>query len=242
MRDYHLPTPHKANRHPKSISDHANKKNQKIVKKNLNAALSAVSEDMSVFESPEHLIEFTPISEITEDHLISDASEEFYLIWGAHIHVLHSLFQDLTASLSIEATPRSETAASSVLSPLSSTITSDNYGKEVASINQSIIAKSENVNLSCIEAEVAVKHLKEAQFQLFNESTMDLQSKRLLDAFINVIIKEFYGMPDDEGYSELIPRKGYLVFLSFLLLILAATLALILFSGSQHTFRGPTPT
>lgn len=41
----------------------------------MNAALSAVSEDMSVFESPEHLIEFTPISEITEDHLISDASE-----------------------------------------------------------------------------------------------------------------------------------------------------------------------
>lgn len=103
------------------------------------------------------------------------------------------------------------------------------------------------MNLNCFEAELAVKYLREAQRQLFDARTIDLQCKRILDALINVIVKEFFDMPqeeeeEEEGYKEVTQRRTYLAFISILLLVLVISVVIICFSSSRHTFTGPTPT
>lgn len=158
------------------------------------------------------------------------------------------MFQNPTATLSNEASLGSESADSSVLSPLSSTITIDDHEQSISSINPSTIAKSVDMNLNCFEAELAVKYLREAQRQLFDARTIDLQCKRILDALINVIVKEFFEMPqeeeeeEEEGYKEVTQRRTYLAFISILLLVLVISVVIICFSSSRHTFTGPTPT
>ncbi|KAL3505614.1 hypothetical protein ACH5RR_030996 [Cinchona calisaya] len=218
MRDYNLQTPQKdqsvANRRSKSVSDQ-HKKAQKIRRKNLNSEFSAFSE-----EAPKDLIDFTSISELEDENLLAESAENF------------------TASLSPATSLGSDALASSDLTHLSSTTTSDDHKEGLALTNQSKIGRS-----CSIEAELVVKHLREAQLQILNARDMDLQSKRVLDALVNLVVEEFIQLPEEKDqFNDLVVRKGNFLLMSFFLWILLVSAIFFIFSASQRSFSGAIPT
>ncbi|KAL0457514.1 UNVERIFIED_CONTAM: hypothetical protein Slati_1090600 [Sesamum latifolium] len=92
-----------------------------------------------------------------------------------------------------------------------------------------------------IEAEVVIKHLREARIQVLNSKDVG-PSKKLLDALINIIIEEFYGglYDEKEWLDKFLSNKANLVFLSLMLGIFAIIMCGFLRSGTNLT--GPTPT
>lgn len=153
------------------------------------------------------------------------------------------LVQNLTASLSPATSLGSEVVASSDLTHLSSITTSDEHNEGAAPTNQSRTIKSATGKLISIEAELVVKHLREAQLQIVNAADMDLQSKWVLDALVNLVVEEFIQLPEEKDqFNELTARKGNLLFLSFLLWILLVSVVFLFFCGSQRSFGGVIPT
>ncbi|PSR97883.1 Zinc transporter 8 like, partial [Actinidia chinensis var. chinensis] len=171
-----------------------------LAKKCLESVFSSVSDDFAL-ESLKDSIEFFSISEISDDHQLVESAESFL------------------ASLSPMLSPSSETVASSNLTPLSSTITSDRN-----------------------QTEMVVNHLKQAQIQVMNSASTNLRSKKLLDALINVVIEEFNVSPEEKDhFTEIVTMKTLVVLLSFLLGILVAVMFLFR-SGVQSSFTEPPPT
>ncbi|KAA8527356.1 hypothetical protein F0562_034929 [Nyssa sinensis] len=227
MRDYQLQTPQKehqhANRRSKPISNHA-KNHQKISKKCLNSVFALASEDFSL-ESPKDSIDFSSISEISDDNQIGESPES------------------VIATMNPVLSPSSETVSLSDLTPLSSSITVVKDEADNVSVNRCGFSESNSVRTGPVEAQIVLNHLRQARIQVLNSADADLQSKKLLDALIKVVIDEFYGLPEErDRFAELLSTKTRIVFLSFSLWILAV-LAVFLFSSSvQSSFIEPPPT
>ncbi|KAL2229665.1 UNVERIFIED_CONTAM: hypothetical protein Sindi_1560900, partial [Sesamum indicum] len=139
----------------------------------------------------------------------------------------------------------SETAAiSDITSPSlssSSVVTSDAHVTISAMQNKGKIpVVDSSKKMEPIEAEVVIKHLREARIQVLNSKDVG-PSKKLLDALINIIIEEFYGglYDEKEWLDKFLSNKANLVFLSLMLGIFA-----IIMCGFLHYgfLTGPTPT
>ncbi|KAL0348569.1 UNVERIFIED_CONTAM: hypothetical protein Sangu_1084700 [Sesamum angustifolium] len=94
-----------------------------------------------------------------------------------------------------------------------------------------------------IEAEVVIKHLREARIQVLNSKDVG-PSKKLLDALINIIIEEFYGglYDEKEWLDKFLSNKANLVLLTLMLGIFAIIICGFLHSGMSGFLTGPTPT
>ncbi|XP_016433811.1 uncharacterized protein LOC107760296 [Nicotiana tabacum] len=227
MREHHhLQTPLKehGNRRSKSISDQT-KKPLKNVKKSLNSAFESQGAALSEL-SPKESIGSSPISSATTDDinlLTESAAEDFLLI--------------------PETSPSSEAVDPlAELTSLSSTLTSEKYKEYTGSNSSSGVSQSSDVKIGFVEAEMAVKYLREAQMQLVNATDVDVRYKKLLDAVVNTLVEEFYGLPEDKDwYNTLISKKFHVVTLAFLLWIIAIFIGLLFRSGGKQSFYGPLP-
>ena len=145
------------------------------------------------------------------------------------------MFQSFIASPSPMLSPSSETVASSNLTPLSSTITSDSPFKNSES--------KDSDDIVAVEAEMVVNHLKQARIQVMNSASTDLRSKKLLDALINVVIEEFNVLPEEKDqFAEIVAMKTRVVLVSFLLWILVVSVIFLFRSRVQSSFPEPPPT
>ncbi|KAL2534730.1 Uncharacterized protein Adt_08081 [Abeliophyllum distichum] len=222
MRNLYLQTPQKdhtpANRRSKSVSDH-NKNPHKVSKKSLHSLSTEVSEnESSAFESPKESIDF-------------------------------SITENSNASTSPGATPSSEIVALSDLSPSlsssssSSVITCDKY---IAVNDTNTKCENSGVNslkqIGSVEAEMVIKHLRDARIQV--RISNDLDSKKLLDALINIIIDELGGSRYEEKdwINELVSSNARVIIPSVLLGIFAILVFLLFNSGAKGVPSGPPPT
>ena len=145
------------------------------------------------------------------------------------------MFQSFIASPSPMLSPSSETVASSNLTPLSSTITSDSPFKNSES--------KDSDDIVAVEAEMVVNHLKQARIQVMNSASTDLRSKKLLDALIRVVIEEFNVSPEEKDhFAEIVTMKTRVVFLSFLLWIVVVSVIFLFRSGVRSSFAEPPQT
>ncbi|CAL5395785.1 unnamed protein product [Camellia sinensis] len=215
MKEYQLQTPKKEHQHSKirrskSISEHS-KKPHINSQKCLNSVFTSVSED---------LIEFSSISEISEDNQLREFTESFI------------------ASPNQVISPSLETFSLSDLTPLSSTITVDKdevvdvsvshcrsaeskKSADIVSVEAEVVANhlkqalvdvsvshcrsaesKKSADIVSVEAEVVVNHLKQARIQVMNSTNADLQSKKLLNALIEVVIEEFNALPEEKDRSR----------------------------------------
>ncbi|XP_022867820.1 uncharacterized protein LOC111387491 isoform X3 [Olea europaea var. sylvestris] len=221
MRDFYLQTPQKdntpSNRRSKSVSDYT-KNPHKVSKKSLNSVSTAVSEnESSVVESPEKSIDFS----ISENSIASSSPVD---------------------------TPSSETVARSDHSPSlssSSVITCDKY--IAASVSSSKRKNPEEVNSlnknGSVEAEMVIKHLRDARIQVTNSNDMD-RSKKLLEVLISSTIKELGGSPHEEEdwINELVSSNARVVILGVLLGIFAILVFVLINSEAKGIPSGPPPT
>ncbi|KAL7220837.1 hypothetical protein ACSBR2_013683 [Camellia fascicularis] len=231
MKEHQLQTPKKEHQHSnirrsKAISEHS-KKPRRISQKCLNSVFTSVSED---------LIEFSSISEISEDNQLRESAEVNPNFTSQLNSFIASPNQVISTSL--------ETFSPSDLTPLSSTIT---VGKdEVVDVSESHCRSAESkksVDIVSVEAEVVVNHLKQAQIQVMNSTNADLQSKKLLNALIEVVIEEFNALPEEKDrLSELVSTKTRVVFTIFLLWIIAVSMFLHFSSRGKSSFSEPPPT
>ncbi|KAL0376342.1 UNVERIFIED_CONTAM: hypothetical protein Scaly_0751800 [Sesamum calycinum] len=228
MRDFQLQTPQRdqssGNRRLKSTSEN-NRNLRKVTKKSLNPAFKAVSEeDIAVLES---LKEF---SEFSDDNPFAESAENFII------------------SVNPVEPHSSETVAiSDITSPSlssSSVVTSDVHVTINASHSKGknpVVDSSKK--MEHIEAEVVIKHLREARIQVLNSKDVG-PSKKLLDALINIIIEEFYGglYDEKEWLDKFLSNKANLVLLTLMLGIFAIIICGFLHSGMSGFLTGPTPT
>ncbi|KAG8370548.1 hypothetical protein BUALT_Bualt14G0128600 [Buddleja alternifolia] len=195
-----------------------------IAKKSLNPVFKAVSEEESAFsESPKE------VSKVFDENPFSDSPENFL------------------APVNIVNTPSSETGAiSDLTSPSFSSlsITSDKYSVVNASGTKHEHPKSDSFKeVESIEAEMVIKHLREARVHVLKSNDVG-PSKKLLDALIDVIIEEFYGGLDEEKewLDKLLSTKANLIFLSFMLGIFAVFVFWFSNSGAKEFVTELTPT
>ncbi|MCD9561387.1 hypothetical protein HAX54_020490 [Datura stramonium] len=224
MREHHLQTPLKelGNRRSKSISADQTKKPLKTTRKNLNFAFESQGASFSESSIRTSLIS----SAISDDHnLLTESAAENFL-------------------LSPETSPSSEVVDRLAdLTPLSSTVTSDGFKVSTGSKSPSGIPQIGDVKFCCVEAEMAVKYLREAQMQVVNATDIDIRYKKLLDAVMNTVVEEFYGLPEDEDwYNTLVSKKFHLVTLTFLLWIIAVFIRIFFCSGEKLSLYGTIPT
>ncbi|KAK4349154.1 hypothetical protein RND71_031909 [Anisodus tanguticus] len=87
---------------------------------------------------------------------------------------------------------------------------------------------------------MAVKYLRESQIQVVNATDIDIRYKKLLDAVMNTVVEEFYGLPQDntDCYNTLVSNKFHLVTLTFLLWIIAVFIRFFFSSGEKDSFYG----
>ncbi|KAF5950809.1 hypothetical protein HYC85_012802, partial [Camellia sinensis] len=130
------------------------------------------------------------------------------------------------------------------LTPLSSTITVDKDEVVYVSVSHCRSAESKtSADIVSVEAEVVVNHLKQARIQVMNSTNADLQSKKLLNALIEVVIEEFNALPEEKDrLSELVSMKTRVVFMIFLVWVVAVLMFLHFSSRGQSSFSELPPT
>ncbi|KAH6831832.1 hypothetical protein C2S53_008325 [Perilla frutescens var. hirtella] len=226
MRDLQLQTPQRdqtpANRRPKTAPD-LNRNPRKGAKKSLNPAFKALPEDDSaVLESLE---EFVGAS---DDNPFSESAENFFaVVHASETQSTEKVVSDLTstlASTSVTATPYKHVASDTANTRSPEKVDSFQMTKSV-------------------EAEVVIKHLREARIQVLKSKDVG-PSKKLVEALINVIIEEFHGglYEENEWLDKLLSRKSNLIFLISIMVMFS--LLMVWFSdwSLKESFTGPTPT
>ncbi|KAH0704382.1 hypothetical protein KY285_018660 [Solanum tuberosum] len=164
------------------------------------------------------------------------------LISDDHSLLTESAAEDLL--LIPETSPSSEAVDPLAdLTPLSSTVTSDRFKECTGSNSRSGIPQISDVKFGSVEAEMAVKYIREAQLQVVNATDIDIRYKKLLDAVMNTVVEEFYGLPEDKDcYNAIVSKKFHLVTLTFVLWIIAVFIGFFFHSGEEHSFDRPLPT
>lgn len=216
MREHHLQTPLKdlGNRRSKSISTDLTKKPLKATRKNLNSVFESQAAAAASFSESSSAISDDP------NLLIDSSAEDLLLI--------------------PETSPSSETVDQT---PLSSTVISDKFKECTGSNIRCGISLISDVKFGFVEAEMAVKYLREAQMQVVNATDIDIRYKKLLDALMNTVVEEFYGLPDDKDwYNNIVSKKFHLVTLTFLLWVIAVFIGFFFRLGENNSFYGTLPT
>ncbi|KAL8061255.1 hypothetical protein ABFX02_02G075500 [Erythranthe guttata] len=93
------------------------------------------------------------------------------------------------------------------------------------------------------EAEVVIKHLREARIQVMKSKDLG-PSKKLLDAMIKTVIQEFYGglYEENEWLDKLASNKGNLVSLIFMMGMFAVLVLWFFNSGTKGFVTMSAPT
>ncbi|VFQ76244.1 unnamed protein product [Cuscuta campestris] len=223
----HLQTPQKdpsgsANRRSKSIPDQS-KKHPKNAKKSLKSEFDTLLEGAALSESPKESADFSLISEVVDDFQFSESTETF-------VFPLHS-----------EASTPSENSFLHDLTSVSSGVSSDIYTASTASSTYLCQSAEEKTPM---EAEIAIKHLRQAQFQFTKSVDIGLQSKRLVDAMVEVVVQEVCGSTREKNWSNsfILKKMFLLVSLIFPLVILAVLFTSLDTSSATQPFLGPLPT
>ncbi|KAH7858820.1 hypothetical protein Vadar_028393 [Vaccinium darrowii] len=223
MEGYQLQTPinenQQANRSTsKAISRHT-KQTQNFSKKSLNSVFMSVSED-ALLESPTNSIKFFPISEVYNQ--LSDSAE----------------------SCIGSPDPLISPSSNADLAPLLPNVTAENKQKAGDIINHINSTELKNcAGIVSVEVEMVVHHLKQAQIRLMSSANSDLQTKKLLDTLIGLVIEEFTALPEEKDqFSELVSLKTRVVYTSFFLWILVVCLVLLFSFRVQSSFNEPPPT
>nr|GMC77800.1 GPI-anchored adhesin-like protein precursor [Ipomoea batatas] len=135
---------------------------QKTLKnaKNLNSEFAEFVEGAALHESPKDAADFSLIPEAVDDYQFGDSNEKF-------------VFPFL---------PSSDRGGLPDLSFVSSGIASDIYSAGISSTYQCHNSEAKIP----VETEMAIKHLRQVRNQVMNSTDVDLQSKRLMDAVIDV--------------------------------------------------------
>nr|GMD30129.1 reticulon-like protein B2 [Ipomoea batatas] len=114
-----------------------------------------------------------------------------------------------------EVSPSSDNGGLSDLSFVSSKIASDIYSADISSTYQ---CQNSEAKIS-VETEMAIKHLRQVRNQVMNSTDVDLQSKRLLDAVIDVVVMKFCGLQEKKKCSDSPMLKKCLLFLLWILAV-----------------------
>ncbi|CAH9055234.1 unnamed protein product, partial [Cuscuta europaea] len=182
MKDNHLQTPQKdlplANRKSKSSSDHS-KKALKNAKKNLSSEFEALVEVTAFPESPNDSVDQASVSEVVDDFKYTEA-------------------ESFVFPLNSEASTSSENSFLSDLTSVSSGIASEVY--TTSSPSKYLFTNAEEK--TCVETEIAIKHLRQARIEVMNSLDVDLQSKQLMDAIIDIALRQFCGSAVDKICSQ----------------------------------------
>lgn len=222
MREHHVQTPLKelGNRRSKYISADQTKKPLKSTRKNLNSVFESQAAANAASFSESSIGSSLISSAISDDHNL--------------------LAQDLLFITS----PSSEAVDSLAdLTPFSSTVTSDSFKECTGSNNPTGIPQIGDVKFGFVEAEMAVKYLREAQMQVVNATDIDIRYKKLIDAVMNTVVEEFYGLPQDKDwYNAVVSKKFHLVTLTFLLWIIAVFIGFFFRLGKSDSSYGTLPT
>lgn len=144
-------------------------------------------------------------------------------------------------------TSTSETIVHSDHAPSSSPksiITSDEHAASVASVPKCENPDLDSIkNIVPIEAEIVIKYLTAARIQVL-KSEVEYESRKLLEVLLETIIKEFHGgLYKEKGMvDQLLTSRANLVFLSFMLGVLAVyVFSFLRFGESSHSTTS-TPT
>ncbi|KAL7119663.1 hypothetical protein ACP275_02G076200 [Erythranthe tilingii] len=195
---------------------------RKVTEKYLNPAFKAVSEDD--FTVTEFLKEFPEVS-VTDQ--FGESAVNFIAAYPVD-------------------TDSSKTVAISDLTSLSpsSEITSDKHILTNARDTKLGDAQIDSDHkIESYEAEVVIKHLREARIQVMKSKDLG-PSKKLLDAMIKTVIQEFYGglYEDKEWLDKLLSSKGNLVSLIFMMGIFSVLVFWFFNSGTKGIVTMSPPT
>lgn len=199
------------------------KKPLKNAKKSLDGAFISATQGVS----PEIIKESSDLSPVSE---ISDAN---HCSQTASISVL-ALNPVVSASTEISSLPD--------MTPNSNTITiTDDLGSistDCYGVNKQCSSKIGQVE--GLEADIVVNLLKQARIEV---SKADVQSKKLLDALIKVVIDEFYTLTGEKDLTNcFVSMKGRVVCLCFLIWSFAVSGFLLFDLGLGSSGGGPPPT
>ncbi|KAK4405456.1 hypothetical protein Sango_0552100 [Sesamum angolense] len=204
MRDFQLQTPQR--------DQSSGNRRLKSTSENNRNLRKPFREDIAVLES------LTEFSEVSDDNPFAESAENFII--SVNPVEPHS---SETVAISDIASP-SLSSSSVVTSDVHVTINaSHSKGKNP------VVDSSKK--MEPIEAEVVIKHLREARIQVLNSKDVG-PSKKLLDALINIIIEEFYGglYDEKEWLDKFLSNKANLVLLTLMLGIFA-----IIICGFLHS-------
>ncbi|XP_052171296.1 uncharacterized protein LOC127787343 [Diospyros lotus] len=209
----------------KSISNYIPKKPHKFTKKRLESAHQSVAGDDSL-HLPIDLEEFSLLPDIPEAHPFRGSAESF------------------VTSLSPELLPSSETISPAYLSPLHSAITASKDEADDVSLGLCASAESKNSNdIIALEAEIVVNHLRQALSQVAKATDVDLPSKMLLNALIEMVVEQFDALPEErDRFAEVTTKKIRVVFLTLLAWLLAMFAVFLFGSRGRSSVTGPPPT
>ncbi|KAG6765719.1 hypothetical protein POTOM_029772 [Populus tomentosa] len=171
--------------------------------------------------------------ESSDFSLVSEISDANHCCQTASISVL-ALNPVVSASTEISSlpaiTPNSNTIT---ITDDSSSISTDCYG--VSKQCSSKIGQVEG-----LEADIVVNLLKQARIEV---SKADVQSKKLLDALIKVVIDEFYTLTGEKDLTNcFVSMKGRVVCLCLLIWSFAVSGFLLFDLGLGSSGGGPPPT
>ncbi|KAG7991135.1 hypothetical protein I3843_02G060300 [Carya illinoinensis] len=156
-----------------------------------------------------------------------------------------SLSEDVTPStksflmaVNLALSASSESLVTSALTP-SSTVTVDMEGS--GHLHETFELGGSKI--SSVEAEIAVDFLKRSRSQVLKSADVDPQSKRIMDAIIEIVIDELHLRPEEKDhFAELVIMKTQILLLCFFLWILAVAVAFFFGSAIQNSSSGPLPT
>lgn len=209
------------------------KKPLKNAKKSLDGAFISATQGVSP-EIIKESSDLSPVSEISDaNHCSQTASVNFSSFHSNRISVL-ALNPVVSASTEISSLPD--------ITPNSNTITiTDDLGSistDCYGVNKQCSSKIGQVE--GLEADIVVNLLKQARIEV---SKADVQSKKLLDALIKVVIDEFYTLTGEKDLTNcFVSMKGRVVCLCFLIWSFAVSGFLLFDLGLGSSGGGPPPT
>ncbi|XP_024030405.1 uncharacterized protein LOC112094238 [Morus notabilis] len=105
-------------------------------------------------------------------------------------------------------------------------------------------AVGDSTSVNSMEAEIVIGLLRKAVSQVLNSPDMaDSQSRKLLEALIDIVLEMLQTAPDEgDRITKLLHAKTRIVLVFILLCIFATAVTRIFSSGSQSSFGKPLPT
>ncbi|KAJ8422724.1 hypothetical protein Cgig2_004570 [Carnegiea gigantea] len=178
----------------KSISGHV-KKTPKTAKKSLNAEFTSVSEDL-LSESVTESFNFSPISEVLSDKHNGESIDSSKWLFPGEYSSIPAIEEALTLS---------DSASSSKIT----SVKDETY--DSSADRPKIFGNNSNV-----EAEMVSNLLKQATLEVLSSSDIHSSSKKVLDALVEVSVREFHALPDeDDKIDFLILNRSRILAFSF---------------------------